>query len=203
MKLFVGLGNPGKKYESTRHNAGFLALDKFAEIAKVDIDKSDFKGLFTSFTYNAEKIYLLKPQTYMNLSGQSVVSLMNFFKIEVDELYVIYDDMDISPGQIRLKEDGSSGGHKGMQNIIELLGTTNIKRIRIGIGKPEHDGVDHVLQKLTDEDKKIFMEGVTKASVAVRDLLNEDFNTVMNKNNRKEQLVCSLRRSGGKFLCRE
>ena len=122
----------------------------------------------------------------MNLSGQSVVSLMNFFKIEVDELYVIYDDMDISPGQIRLKEDGSSGGHKGMQNIIELLGTTNIKRIRIGIGKPEHDGVDHVLQKLTDEDKKIFMEGVTKASVAVRDLLNEDFNTVMNKNNRKE-----------------
>ena len=142
MKLFVGLGNPGKKYENTRHNAGFLALDKFAEIAKVDIDKSDFKGLFTSFTYNAEKIYLLKPQTYMNLSGQSVVSLMNFFKIEVDELYVIYDDMDISPGQIRLKEDGSSGGHKGMQNIIELLGTTNIKRIRIGIGKPEHDGVD-------------------------------------------------------------
>ena len=186
MKLFVGLGNPGKKYENTRHNAGFLALDKFAEIAKVDIDKSDFKGLFTSFTYNAEKIYLLKPQTYMNLSGQSVVSLMNFFKIEVDELYVIYDDMDISPGQIRLKEDGSSGGHKGMQNIIELLGTTNIKRIRIGIGKPEHDGVDHVLQKLTDEDKKIFMEGVTKASVAVRDLLNKDFNTVMNKNNRKE-----------------
>lgn len=186
MKLFVGLGNPGKKYENTRHNAGFLALDKFAEIAKVDIDKSDFKGLFTSFTYNAEKIYLLKPQTYMNLSGQSVVSLMNFFKIEVDELYVIYDDMDISPGQIRLKEDGSSGGHKGMQNIIELLGTTNIKRIRIGIGKPEHDGVDHVLQKLTDEDKKIFMEGVTKASAAVRDLLNEDFNTVMNKNNRKE-----------------
>ena len=186
MKLFVGLGNPGKKYENTRHNAGFLALDKFAEIAKVDIDKSDFKGLFTSFTYNAEKMYLLKPQTYMNLSGQSVVSLMNFFKIEVDELYVIYDDMDISPGQIRLKEDGSSGGHKGMQNIIELLGTTNIKRIRIGIGKPEHDGVDHVLQKLTDEDKKIFMEGVTKASVAVRDLLNEDFNTVMNKNNRKE-----------------
>ena len=186
MKLFVGLGNPGKKYENTRHNAGFLALDKFAEIAKVDIDKSDFKGLFTSFTYNAEKIYLLKPQTYMNLSGQSVVSLMNFFKIEVDELYVIYDDMDISPGQIRLKEDGSSGGHKGMQNIIELLGTTNIKRIRIGIGKPEHDGVDHVLQKLTDEDKKIFMEGVTKASVAVSDLLNEDFNTVMNKNNRKE-----------------
>ena len=186
MKLFVGLGNPGKKYENTRHNAGFLALDKFAEIAKVDIDKSDFKGIFTSFTYNAEKIYLLKPQTYMNLSGQSVVSLMNFFKIEVDELYVIYDDMDISPGQIRLKEDGSSGGHKGMQNIIELLGTTNIKRIRIGIGKPEHDGVDHVLQKLTDEDKKIFMLVFTKASVAVRDLLNEDFNTVMNKNNRKE-----------------
>ncbi|OQC10993.1 MAG: Peptidyl-tRNA hydrolase [Tenericutes bacterium ADurb.Bin087] len=186
MKLFVGLGNPGKKYENTRHNAGFLAVDKFAEMAKVDIDKSDFKGLFTSFTYNGEKIYILKPQTYMNLSGQAVVSLMNFFKIEVHELYVIYDDMDISPGQIRLKEEGSSGGHKGMQNIIELLGTTDIKRIRIGIGKPEHEGVDHVLQKLTDEDKNVFMEGVNKASVAMRDLLNEDFNAVMNKNNRKE-----------------
>lgn len=186
MKLFVGLGNPGKKYENTRHNAGFLALDKFAEMAKVDIDKSDFKGLFTSFNYNGEKIYLLKPQTYMNLSGQAVIPFMQYFKIDVDELFVVYDDMDISPGHIRLKEDGSSGGHKGMQNIIELLGTNEFKRIRIGIGKPEHDGIDHVLQKLSGEDKEIFLKGVNKASVAIRDLLNEDFNAVMNKNNRKE-----------------
>lgn len=186
MKLFVGLGNPGKKYENTRHNAGFLVLDKFADMAKVDIDKKDFKGLFTSFVYNGEKIYLLKPQTYMNLSGESVIQFMNFFKIEVNELYVIYDDMDISPGQIRLKEEGSSGGHKGMQNIIELLGREDFKRIRVGIGKPEYDGVDHVLQKVTDEEKAVFLEGVTKASLALRDLLNEDFNAVMNKNNRKE-----------------
>ncbi|OQA78329.1 MAG: Peptidyl-tRNA hydrolase [Tenericutes bacterium ADurb.Bin239] len=186
MKLFVGLGNPGKKYENTRHNAGFLVLDKFADMAKVDIDKKDFKGLFTSFMYNEEKIYLLKPQTYMNLSGESVIQFMNFFKIEISELYVIYDDMDISPGQIRLKEEGSSGGHKGMQNIIELLGREDFKRIRVGIGKPEYDGVDYVLQKVTDEEKAVFLEGVIKASLALRDLLNEDFNAVMNKNNRKE-----------------
>ncbi|MGI6735239.1 MAG: aminoacyl-tRNA hydrolase [Bacilli bacterium] len=186
MKLFVGLGNPGKKYENTRHNAGFLVLDKFADMAKVDIDKKDFKGLFTSFMYNEEKIYLLKPQTYMNLSGESVIQFMNFFKIEVSELYVIYDDMDISPGQIRLKEEGSSGGHKGLQNIIELLGREDFKRIRVGIGKPEYDGVDYVLQKVTDEEKAVFLEGVIKASLALRDLLNEDFNAVMNKNNRKE-----------------
>lgn len=186
MKLFVGLGNPGKKYENTRHNAGFLVLDKFADMAKVDIDKKDFKGLFTSFMYNEEKIYLLKPQTYMNLSGESVIQFMNFFKIGISELYVIYDDMDISPGQIRLKEEGSSGGHKGMQNIIELLGREDFKRIRVGIGKPEYDGVDYVLQKVTDEEKAVFLEGVIKASLALRDLLNEDFNAVMNKNNRKE-----------------
>lgn len=94
--------------------------------------------------------------------------------------------MDISPGQIRLKEEGSSGGHKGLQNIIELLGREDFKRIRVGIGKPEYDGVDYVLQKVTDEEKAVFLEGVIKASLALRDLLNEDFNAVMNKNNRKE-----------------
>lgn len=186
MKLFVGLGNPGSKYKNTRHNAGFLALDKFAENAKVDIDKSDFKGLFASFTFEGEKIYLLKPQTFMNLSGQAVVAIMNFFKISEDELYVIYDDMDLSPGNIRLKEEGSSGGQKGMQNIIELLGTTNFKRIRIGIGKPIYDGVDHVLQVPTGPEADEFLKGVNKASEAIRDLLKNDFNAVMKKYNQKE-----------------
>lgn len=186
MKLFVGLGNPGAKYKNTRHNAGFLALEKFAELAKVDIDKSDFKGQFTSFNYEGEKIFLLKPQTFMNLSGQSVVAFMNFYKIEIDELYVVYDDMDLSPGNIRLKEEGSSGGQKGMQNIIELLGTTNFKRIRIGIGKPLYDGVDHVLQVPTGDEATLFLDGITKASHALRDLLKDDFAKVMKKYNTKE-----------------
>ena len=187
MKLFVGLGNPGAKYKDTRHNAGFLALDKFAEMAAVDIDKNDFKGLFTSFNFAGERIFLFKPQTFMNLSGQAVVQIMNFFKIDVDELYVIYDDMDLSPGNIRLKEDGTSGGQKGMQNIIELVGSSNIKRIRIGIGKPIYDGVDHVLTAPTGEEKTAFLTGVDKASNAIKSLLKEEFKDVMTKFNQKEK----------------
>lgn len=189
MKLYVGLGNPGAKYKNTRHNAGFLALDRFAELAKVDIDKNDFKGLFTSFNYEGERIFLLKPQTFMNLSGQSVIQIMNFYKIDIDELYVVYDDMDLSPGNIRLKEEGSSGGQKGMQNIIELLGTSTFKRIRVGIGKPQYDGVDHVLQVPTGEEATEFLKGVEKASLALRDLLNDDFSKVMKKYNKKEKKV--------------
>lgn len=189
MKLYVGLGNPGIKYKNTRHNAGFLVLDRFAELAKVDIDKSDFKGLFTSFNYEGERIFLLKPQTFMNLSGQSVVQIMNFYKITIDELYVIYDDMDLSPGNIRLKEEGTSGGQKGMQNIIELLGTNKFKRIRVGIGKPLYDGVDHVLQVPTGDEAELFNSGIEKASLALRDILNNDFSKVMKKYNKKEKKV--------------
>lgn len=186
MKLFVGLGNPGAKYKNTRHNAGFLVIDKFAEIVQVDVDKNDFKGLFTSFNYEGERIFLLKPQTFMNLSGQSVVQFMNFFKIAIDEIYIIYDDMDLSPGNIRLKEEGSSGGQKGMQNIIELLGTQTFKRIRVGIGKPQYDGVDHVLTVPTGEEATHFNDGITKASQALVDILKHDFKEVMKKYNTKE-----------------
>lgn len=187
MKVFVGLGNPGTKYKDTRHNAGFLAVDKFAELARVEIDKKDFKGLFTSFNFDGERIFLFKPQTFMNLSGQAVVQIMNFFKVDIEDLYIIYDDMDLSPGNIRLKEDGSSGGQKGMQNIVELLGTTMIKRIRVGIGKPLYDGVDHVLTVPTGEEKEAFLEGVEKASNAIKDLLKHDFSEVMKKYNQKEK----------------
>lgn len=187
MKLIVGLGNPGKKYENTRHNAGFLALDSFAEMAKADNFKSDFKGLFSSFDFEGERIFLFKPQTFMNLSGQAVVQIMNFFKITTDELYILYDDMDLTPGNIRLKEEGSSGGQKGMQNIIELLGTNNIKRIRIGIGKPIFDGVDHVLTVPQGAEKELFREGIKKASLALRDLLTKDFKKVSISYNKKEE----------------
>lgn len=191
MKVFVGLGNPGAKYINTRHNAGFLALDAFALLAKVEIDKSDFKSLYTSFVYEGERIILVKPQTFMNLSGQAVVQVMNFYKVNIEDLVVIYDDMDLSPGNIRLKEEGSSGGQNGMQNIIDLLGSQNFKRIRIGIGKPLYNGIDHVLQVPTGEEGNLFLEGVTKASLALRDLLSHDFNTVMKKYNKKEKVLKS------------
>lgn len=191
MKVFVGLGNPGAKFHNTRHNAGFLALDAFALLAKVEIDKSDFKSLYTSFVYEGERIILVKPQTFMNLSGQAVVQVMNFYKVNIEDLVVIYDDMDLSPGNIRLKEEGSSGGQNGMQNIIDLLGSQNFKRIRIGIGKPLYNGVDHVLQVPTGEEGPLFLEGVTKASLALRDLLSHDFNAVMKKYNKKEKVLKS------------
>lgn len=191
MKIFVGLGNPGGKYKNTRHNAGFLALDAFALLAKVEIDKSDFKSRYTSFLYEGERIILVKPQTFMNLSGQAVVQVMNFFKADIADLIVVYDDMDLSPGNIRLKEEGSSGGQNGMQNIIDLLGRQDFKRIRIGIGKPRYDGIDHVLQVPTGEEGTLFLEGITKASLALRDLLTHDFSEVMKKYNKKEKVIKS------------
>lgn len=187
MKLFVGLGNPGRKYENTRHNAGFLVINKVAERAQVDIDKKDFYGLYTAFIHNGEKVFLLKPQTFMNLSGRSVLAFQQFFKIEIDEIYIIYDDMALSPSNIRLKTEGSSGGQKGMQDIINVFSTNKIKRIRVGIGKPIHDGVDHVLTKPYGEEKELFTEGITKATAAVIDILNNDFISVMQKYNKKEE----------------
>ena len=119
MKLIVGLGNPGKN-EKTRHNIGYRVIDAIAEKAKIDVDKKDFKGLFAKFLHNNEEIVLFKPTTYMNLSGEAVVQIMNFYKIEIENILIIYDDMSLSTGQVRLRMGGSSGGQKGMQNIIDL-----------------------------------------------------------------------------------
>lgn len=187
MKLFVGLGNPGRKYENTRHNAGFLVIDKLAEKAQVDVDKKSFNGLYTSFTYNGEKIFLLKPQTFMNLSGRSVLAIQQFYKIDLDDVYIIYDDMDLSPGNIRLKVEGSSGGQKGMEDIINVFSTNKIKRIRVGIGKASYDSVDHVLTKPRGEEKEIFDEGINKAVAAIIEILNNDFLSAMQKYNKKEE----------------
>ena len=152
MKLIVGLGNPGKKYEHTRHNMGFDTVDLFAELAKIDIDKEAFKGLVGRGKVFEEDIYLLKPQTFMNLSGESVREIVNYFKIDIEDVIIIFDDMALEPGKIRLRASGSSGGHKGMQNIIDKLGTEEIKRIRIGIGESTDDTIDYVLSKPLKEE---------------------------------------------------
>ena len=121
MKLIVGLGNPGKKYEHTRHNMGFDAVDLFSELAQIDVDKESFKGLVGRGKVFGEDIYILKPQTFMNLSGESVREIVNYFKIDINDIIVVYDEMALPVGKIRLRPSGSSGGHKGMQNIIEKL----------------------------------------------------------------------------------
>lgn len=183
MKLIVGLGNPGKKYEHTRHNMGFDAVDLFAELAKIDVDKEAFKGLVGRGKVFDEDVYILKPQTYMNLSGESVSELVNYFKIELDDIIVVYDDMALPVGKIRLRPSGSSGGHKGMQNIIDHLHTDNIKRIRIGIGEPIYDTIDYVLSKPLKEEMPLVDEAIKNASEALKVILKDNFEKAMNKFN--------------------
>ncbi|MBO6280225.1 MAG: aminoacyl-tRNA hydrolase [Bacilli bacterium] len=174
MKLIVGLGNPGKKYEHTRHNMGFDVVDLFSELAQIDIDKESFKGLVGRGKVFGEDIFLLKPQTFMNLSGESVREIVSYFKIDLNDIIVIYDDMALNPGRIRLRENGSSGGHKGMQNIIEQLGSQNIKRIRIGIGEPTYDTIDYVLSKPTKEERELIDEAINNAVEALKEILKSN-----------------------------
>lgn len=183
MKLIVGLGNPGKKYEHTRHNMGFDTIDLFSELAKIDIDKEAFKGLVGKGKVFDEDICLLKPQTYMNLSGESVREIVSYFKIPIQDIIVIYDDLDLEPGKIRLRLSGSSGGHKGIQNIIENLGTEEIKRIRIGIGKPTFDTIDYVLGKPLEEERPLIDDAINNAVEALKEILKHSFDSAMNKFN--------------------
>ena len=181
MKLIVGLGNPGKKYEHTRHNMGFDVVDLFSDNNQIDIDKETFKGLVGRGKVYGEDIYVLKPTTFMNLSGESVREIVNYFKIELEDIIVIYDDMALAPGNIRLRASGSSGGHKGMQNIITNLGSENIKRIRIGIGESSYDTIDYVLSK------PLIEESIEKAVKALEEALKNGFDMAMTKYNHKEE----------------
>lgn len=183
MKLIVGLGNPGKKYEHTRHNMGFDVLDLFAELAMIDVDKESFKGLLGRGKVFDQDVLLLKPQTYMNLSGESVSEVVNYFKIDVDDIIVIFDDMALPVGKIRLRGSGSSGGHKGMQNIIEHLHTDAIKRIRIGIGEPTFDAIDYVLGKPTKDEKEDVENSIKEAVEALKLALKNNFDIAMTRFN--------------------
>ena len=183
MKLIVGLGNPGKKYEHTRHNMGFDVIDAFSSLCQIDIDKEAFKGLVGRGKIFEEDVYLLKPQTYMNLSGESVREIVSYFKIPLEDIVVIYDDMDLEPGKIRLRLSGSSGGHKGIQNIIDNLSTENIKRIRIGIGKPTFDTIDFVLSKPLKDEQPLIKEAQEHAVESLKEILKNGFDSAMNKYN--------------------
>jgi len=151
MKLVVGLGNPGKEYENTKHNIGFIALDHFAEKQGIVINSKKFDSLTSELILNNEKIILLKPQTYMNLSGQAVAKAVNFYKIPLENIIVLFDDLDLEPGTIRFRKNGSAGGHNGIKSIIENLSTAEFARIKIGIGRPKNKNLvtKYVLSKLT------------------------------------------------------
>ena len=184
MRLIVGLGNPGKKYEKTRHNAGFLTISKLSRKLIFELDKSKCKAVYGVYRLKGEKIIIAQPQTYMNLSGEAVKSLMKFYGIDVEDLIVIHDDLDLSLGKLRLRHRGSSGGQKGMANIIDLLGTSDIKRIRIGISNnKEMETADYVLGKFYKEEYEIFDKTIDKAAEAIVYSLDHDFDEVMSKFN--------------------
>ncbi len=183
MKLIVGLGNPGKEYQRTRHNMGFMALDAFADKMQVDIDKESFQGIYGRLRLEEDDYLLLKPLTYMNLSGQSVRAICDYFKIAVENIIVIYDEMALPPGKIRLREKGSSGGHKGMQSIIEHMGSDAIKRIRIGIGEPTYNVIDYVLGKPSKEDQTLIDEAINHTVDALKMIIKKDFHHAMSKFN--------------------
>lgn len=183
MKLIVGLGNPGKEYEMTRHNCGFRVVDAFADAIGVDFNKNDFNGTYAKFKVDDEDIILFKPLTYMNLSGTAVQQIVHFFKIDKSDIVVVFDDLAIKPGDIRMRLNGSSGGQKGMQNIIDCLGSQDIKRIRIGIGEPEFDTIDYVLGKPSKEDAPKIESAIERAVKALKVYLTSDFQNAMSKYN--------------------
>jgi len=183
MKLIVGLGNPGREYKDTRHNYGFKVVDAFADAIGVEFNKEDFDGVYAKFKVDDEDVILFKPLTYMNLSGTAVQKIVHFYKIDVDDIVVVFDDLAIKPGEIRLRLEGSSGGQKGMQNIIDNLGTQNIKRIRIGTGEPTFDTIDYVLGKPTKEELPLLEKAVDRAVGALKEYLNHDFQNAMSKYN--------------------
>ncbi len=182
MKLVVGLGNPGKKYDRTRHNVGFEVIDKCQERLKIELDQSKFKGAYGFSRVNGKKVFLLKPLTYMNLSGEAIVPLMNYFKIDKEDLLVVYDDLDLPPGKIRLRQKGSHGGHNGIRSIIQHLGTDQFNRIRIGIGRPDQ-GIavpDYVLGSFSPDERQKVEVSLDKSAEAVEAWTEKDFLKVMN-----------------------
>ena len=164
MKLIVGLGNPGKEYEMTRHNSGFCVLDAIAEECRVDVTQKKFKALIANTRISGEAVVLMKPQTFMNLSGEAVRAAMDFYKLSAQDLLVIYDDLDLPVGKIRLRAQGSAGGQNGMKNIIRHIGTQEFDRIRVGIGKDARIPViDWVLGKIRREELEDYRQAVELA----------------------------------------
>ena len=184
--LVVGLGNPGAKYESTRHNMGFLVVDKLAQNEKLKFNKLRFKAWTATWEVGGEKVLLMKPQTYMNLSGEAVGQAARFYKIPADHVLVISDDIALPAGKLRIRAGGSAGGHNGLKNIIQHLSTDRFPRIKVGVGSPqqaEHDIADWVTGKPMGEDQKVIIEALDKAVAAIPVLIEQGVDRAMNRFN--------------------
>ena len=171
--LIVGLGNPGREYEKTRHNAGFRAVDLLADRLGAKIDKLKFQGLYTQVNYEGRKLFLLKPQTYMNLSGRSVLQLSAYFHVPPQRIIVLFDDISLEPGRLRIRADGSAGGHNGIKSIIQEVGSQEFPRVKIGVGAkphPDYDLADWVLSAFSSLEEKalaVSLENSAKAALTI------------------------------------
>lgn len=190
MFLIVGLGNPGRQYEHTRHNAGFDVMDALAEKYNISISESGHKALFGKGMIGGQKVILAKPQTFMNLSGDSVSALINFYKLDpTQELIVVFDDISLAPGNLRIRKKGSAGGHNGIKDIIAKTGTDQFERVKVGVGeKPAGwDLADHVLGRFSPEDREKFEDAVKDAVDAVSLMVQDRTDEAMNLYNRKKE----------------
>ncbi|MDD5822934.1 MAG: aminoacyl-tRNA hydrolase [Firmicutes bacterium] len=184
MYLIAGLGNPGKEYENTRHNMGFKAIDALASEHGIEIKRSKFRGLYGQGFIGGEKVILLKPQTYMNLSGGSVREAAMYFDIPRENLIVIYDDIDIPIRSIRIRKAGGPGTHNGMKSVVKELGIKDFPRIRIGVGSNEGgDIVKHVIGKVSSKEQELLDEAAKAAAAAVEDIIRLGIDNAMNKHN--------------------
>ncbi|MGJ7045273.1 aminoacyl-tRNA hydrolase [Thermoanaerobacterium thermosulfurigenes] len=180
MYIVVGLGNPGKEYEKTRHNVGFEVIDSLSKKLDIAVNKIKFKSLIGEGLYKGEKIVLQKPQTFMNSSGEAVYDIVDFYKLPLSNLIVVYDDKDLDVGKIRVRKKGSAGGHNGMKSIIYILNSEDFPRVRLGIGKPKGDMIQHVLGRFEERDMDIVANSIDNAANAVLDIIENGVEHAMN-----------------------
>lgn len=185
MYLIAGLGNPEQDYSKTRHNMGFNVVNEISKKYEIDITKKGYDALYGKGIINDTKVILLKPQTYMNLSGISIKKCMEFYKIPIENLIVIYDDIDIEPGSIRIRKFGGPGTHNGLKSVVHELCTEKFSRVRVGIGKPKEDEdlISYVVGHISEEDQNLLNTGIDKAAKAVIELITNGIESAMNSFN--------------------
>ena len=189
MYLLAGLGNPDARYAGTRHNIGFDAIDIIADAYKIKLKKLKFKAVFGDGTIGGEKVLLSKPQTYMNSSGESIRAAADYYKVPPEDILVVYDDISLAPGQLRIRAKGSAGGHNGIKSIIAHLGTQEFPRVKVGIGEkpPRMDLADYVLGHFSSGEKKIMEEAAKEAADAICEIVNVGIEQAMNDHNRRKE----------------
>ena len=189
MKIIAGLGNPGKEYEHSRHNMGFDVIDILADRFKVSLWKSDMKSEIATVIVGGEKVLLVKPQTYMNLSGEAVGVISKYYKVDLDDIYIVCDDLDLPPGKTRIRKKGSAGGHNGIKSLIAHLGSEEFNRFRIGVGHPKdgHTVIDHVLTRPYGDDVALIEEAKIHTADSIEDALKNGVDHAMNAFNPKKK----------------